>query len=59
MAQTHQRLGAVVLIIVLSTLFLRSTYYLIDKVFNLSAAEVRAWRRKIALGTRGGRSPPC
>jgi hypothetical protein len=31
----HQRLGAVVLIIVLSTLFLRSTYYLIDKVFNL------------------------
>ena len=49
----YQRLGAVVLIIGLSTLFLRSTYYLIDKVFNLSAAEVRAWRRRIALGDKG------
>jgi small conductance mechanosensitive channel len=49
----YQRLGAAVLIIVLSTLFLRSTYYLIDKVFNLSAEEVRAWRKKIALGEKG------
>jgi small-conductance mechanosensitive channel len=49
----YQRLGAVVLIIGFSTLFLRSTYYLIDKVFNLSAAEARAWRRKIALGDKG------
>lgn len=37
----------------LSTLFLRSTYYLIDKVFNVSAEEMRAWRRKVALGDKG------
>jgi moderate conductance mechanosensitive channel len=49
----YQRLGAVVLIIALSTAFLRSTYYLIDKVFNLSAAEARAWRKRIALGDKG------
>jgi small conductance mechanosensitive channel len=49
----YQRLGAVVLIIGFSVAFLRSTGYLIDKVFNLSAAEARAWRRRIALGDKG------
>jgi small conductance mechanosensitive channel len=49
----YRRLAAASLIMIVSSLFLRSAYYLIDKIFNLSAAEVRAWRRRIALGDKG------
>jgi small-conductance mechanosensitive channel len=49
----YRRLASAIIIIVISSLFLRSAYYLIDKIFDLSAEEVRAWRRRIALGDKG------
>jgi len=52
-SEYYRRLGATALIIVISTLFLRTTYYLIDKIFNLSTEEVRYWRKKMALGDKG------
>jgi len=33
--------------------FLRTAYYVIDKVFNIPPEEARAWRKKIALGDKG------
>jgi moderate conductance mechanosensitive channel len=48
-----QRLLAAFLIISASMLILRAAYFLIDKVFNISPEEARAWRKKIALGDKG------
>jgi moderate conductance mechanosensitive channel len=41
------------LVIGISTVILRTAYFLIDKVFNVSAEEARAWRKRIALGDKG------
>jgi moderate conductance mechanosensitive channel len=54
MAQDYyRRILAATLVIIASTVILRSTYYLIDKVFNISPEEARAWRKRIALGDKG------
>jgi small conductance mechanosensitive channel len=47
------RLLAAVLVVIVSTVILRTAYFLIDKVFNISPEEARAWRKKIALGDKG------
>jgi small-conductance mechanosensitive channel len=44
---------AAILVIGISTVILRAAYYLIDKVFNISPEEARAWRKRIALGDKG------
>jgi moderate conductance mechanosensitive channel len=49
----YRRLLAAVLVIMVSTVILRASYYLIDKVFNISPEEARAWRKRIALGDKG------
>jgi small conductance mechanosensitive channel len=47
------RLLSAGLVILISTVALRTIYYSIDKVFILSPEEVRAWRKKLALGDKG------
>jgi small conductance mechanosensitive channel len=42
-----------ILVIVVSTVLLRTAYYVIDKVFNIPAEEARSWRKRIALGDKG------
>jgi small conductance mechanosensitive channel len=49
----YRRLLAVAAIIAVSVIFLRAAYYLIDRLFTLSAEEVRSWRRKLAFGDKG------
>ncbi|HEX9867970.1 MAG TPA: mechanosensitive ion channel family protein, partial [Candidatus Tectomicrobia bacterium] len=49
----YRRLLAAILVIGVSTVILRTAYFLIDKVFNISAEEARAWRKRIALGDKG------
>jgi moderate conductance mechanosensitive channel len=49
----YRRLLAAVLVITVSTVILRASSYLIDKVFNISPEEARAWRKRIALGDKG------
>jgi small conductance mechanosensitive channel len=49
----YRRLSAATLIILVSIVILRTAYYVIDKVFNISPEEARAWRKKIALGDKG------
>jgi moderate conductance mechanosensitive channel len=47
------RLLAALLVMIVSAVILRAAYFLIDKVFNISPEEARAWRKKIALGDKG------
>jgi small-conductance mechanosensitive channel len=49
----YRRLLAAIMVISVSTVILRTAYYVIDKVFNISPEEARAWRKKIALGDKG------
>jgi small-conductance mechanosensitive channel len=49
----YRRLLAAILVIGVSTVVLRTAYYLIDKVFNIPSEEARAWRKRIALGEKG------
>jgi moderate conductance mechanosensitive channel len=49
----YRRLLAAILVIGVSTVVLRTAYYLIDKVFNIPLEEARAWRKRIALGEKG------
>jgi len=44
-------------VIIVSIVILRKAYYVIDKVFNIPPEEARAWRKKIALATRGTIAP--
>jgi small conductance mechanosensitive channel len=41
------------IVMVVSTVILRTAYYVIDKLFNVPPEEARAWRKKIALGDKG------
>jgi small-conductance mechanosensitive channel len=49
----YRRLLAAILVIGISTVILRTAYFLIDKVFNIAPEEARAWRKRIALGDKG------
>ncbi len=49
----YRRLLAAILVISISTVILRTAYYLIDKIFNIVPEEARAWRKRIALGDKG------
>jgi small conductance mechanosensitive channel len=44
---------AAIMVISVSTVILRTAYYVIDKVFNIPPEEARAWRKKIAFGDKG------
>jgi hypothetical protein len=52
------RMLAALLVVVISTVILRAADYLIDKIFNISPEEARAWRKRIALGDKGRRLHP-
>jgi small conductance mechanosensitive channel len=47
------RFLAALLVMIVSAVILRAAYFLIDKVFNVSPEEARAWRKRIALGDKG------
>jgi small conductance mechanosensitive channel len=49
----YRRLLAAILVIGISTVVLRTAYFVIDKIFNVSPEEARAWRKRIALGDKG------
>jgi moderate conductance mechanosensitive channel len=49
----YRRLVAAITVIIVSTVILRTAYYVIDKVFDIPPEEARAWRKKIALGDKG------
>jgi moderate conductance mechanosensitive channel len=49
----YRRLLAAIMVISVSTVILRTAYYVIDKVFNIPPEEARAWRKKIAFGDKG------
>jgi small conductance mechanosensitive channel len=49
----YRRLLAAVMVIIASTVILRTAYYVIDKIFSISPEEARAWRKRIALGDKG------
>jgi small conductance mechanosensitive channel len=49
----YRRLSMALIVMVVSTVILRTAYYVIDKLFNVPPEEARAWRKKIALGDKG------